>query len=114
VSRQALDELKQQIPLLDYLQQWRGLASLLHEAASFYRMQLHRHGEAMAYLHFGAIPARMPLLPTSRTVGQSCGAGLLTSGWACSSRSPNESAVPATVNSPPESSSLFRRPLYGR
>jgi DNA primase len=120
VSRQALDELKQQIPLLDYLQaqdwrparqlsrgrwmglcplhsdrkpsflvdpgkslfycygcgrggdvirfaelyhqvkfpqalallhQWRGLAPLLHEAAGFFRMQLHRHGEAMAYLH---------------------------------------------------------------
>jgi DNA primase len=119
VSRQALDELKQQIPLLDYLQahdwqparhlssgrvmglcplhsdhkpsflvdpgkglfycygcgrggdvirfaelyhqvkfpqalellhQWRGLGPLLHEAASFYRMQLHRHGEAIAYL----------------------------------------------------------------
>ena len=119
VSRQALDELKQQIPLLDYLQahdwqparhlsggrvmglcplhsdhkpsflvdpgkglfycygcgrggdvirfaelyhqvkfpqalellhQWRGLAPLLHEAAGFYRMQLHRHGEAVAYL----------------------------------------------------------------
>jgi DNA primase len=120
VSRQALDELKQQIPLLDYLQaqdwqparqlsrgrlmglcplhsdhktsflvdpgkslfycygcgrggdvirfaelyhqvkfpqalallhQWRGLAPLLHEAADFYRMQLHRHAEAVAYLH---------------------------------------------------------------
>jgi len=120
VSRQALDELKQQIPLLDYLQahdwrparrlargrlmglcplhsdhkpsflvdpskslfycygcgrggdvirfvelyrqvkfsqaltllhQWRGLAPLLHEAAGFYRLQLHRHGEAVAYLH---------------------------------------------------------------
>ena len=120
MSRQALDELKQQIPLLDYLQahdwrparrlsrgrwmglcplhsdhkpsflvdlsknlfycygcgrggdvirfvelyrqvkfsqaltllhQWRGLAPLLHEAAGFYRMQLHRHGEAVAYLH---------------------------------------------------------------
>jgi DNA primase len=119
VSRQALDELKRQIPLLDYLQtqdwqparhlsrgrlmglcplhsdhkpsflvdpgkslfycygcgrggdvirfaelyhqvkfpqalallyQWRGLAPLLHEAAGFYRMQLHRHGEAVAYL----------------------------------------------------------------
>jgi len=119
VSRQALDELKQQIPLLDYLQahdwqparhlssgrvmglcplhsdhkpsflvdpgkglfycygcgrggdvirfaelyhqvkfpqalellhQWRGLAPLLHQAAGFYRMQLHRHGEAVAYL----------------------------------------------------------------
>src|ERR1700693_4294117 len=120
VSRQALDELKQQIPLLDYLQardwqparrlsrggwmglcpllsdhkpsflvdpgkslfycygcgrggdvirfaelyhqvkfpqalallqQWRGWAALLHQATSFYRMQLHRHAEAVAYLH---------------------------------------------------------------
>src|SRR5260370_2135714 len=120
VSRHALDELKQQIPLLDYLQahdwrparplsrgrwmglcpfhadhkpsflvdphknlfycygcarggdvirfaelyhevkfsqalsllrQWRGLPPLLHEAASFYRMQLHRHGEAVAYFY---------------------------------------------------------------
>jgi len=33
------------------LHQWRGLAPLLHEAASFYRIQLHRHGEAIAYLH---------------------------------------------------------------
>jgi len=120
VNRQALDELKQQIPLLDYLQahdwqpsrplsrgrwmglcplhadhkpsflvdsgkslfycygcgrggdvirfaelyhqvkfpqalallhQWRGLAPVLHQATGFYRMQLHRHGEAVAYLH---------------------------------------------------------------
>ncbi|MGA7412574.1 MAG: CHC2 zinc finger domain-containing protein [Bryobacteraceae bacterium] len=119
MSRQALDELKQQIPLLDYLQahhwqparqlsrgrlmglcplhadhrpsflvdpckslfycygcgrggdvirfaelyhqvkfpqalsllhQWRGLAPLLEEAASLYRMQLHRHSEAIVYL----------------------------------------------------------------
>jgi DNA primase len=33
------------------LSQWRGLPPLLHEAASFYRMQLHRHGEAVAYLY---------------------------------------------------------------
>jgi DNA primase len=120
VNRQALDELKQQIPLLDYLQaqdwqparplsrgrwmglcplhsdhkpsflvdsgkslfycygcgrggdvirfaelyhqvkfpqalallhQWRGLAPMLHQATEFYRIQLHRHGEAVAYLH---------------------------------------------------------------
>lgn len=120
VSRHALDELKQQIPLLDYLQahdwrparqlsrgrfmglcplhedhqpsflldphknlfycygcgrggdvirfaelyhqvsfpqalsllhQWRGLAPLLDEVAGFYRMQLHRHSEAVAYLY---------------------------------------------------------------
>jgi len=33
------------------LQQWRGLPPLLHEAAGLYRMQLHRHGEAVAYLY---------------------------------------------------------------
>jgi DNA primase len=120
MSRQALDELKQQIPLLDYLQahdwrsartlrrgrfigvcplhedqepsflvdpvknlfycygcgrggdvirfaelyhevkfpqaltllrQWLGLPPLLREATEFYRMQLHRHSEAVAYLY---------------------------------------------------------------
>jgi DNA primase len=35
---------------LALLQQWRGLPSLLHEVAGFYRMQLHRHSEAVAYL----------------------------------------------------------------
>ena len=35
---------------LALLRQWRGLAPLLHEAAAFYRMQLHRHSEAVAYL----------------------------------------------------------------
>jgi hypothetical protein len=40
------------------LQQWRGLAPLLHEAAGFYRLQLHRHSEAFAYLyHRGISPA---------------------------------------------------------
>jgi len=32
------------------LQRWHGLPPLLHEATSFYRMQLHRHAEAVAYL----------------------------------------------------------------
>jgi DNA primase len=32
------------------LHQWRGLPPLLHEAAGFYRMQLHRHAEPVAYL----------------------------------------------------------------
>lgn len=32
------------------LRQWRGLAPVLHEATSFYRMQLHRYPEAVAYL----------------------------------------------------------------
>jgi DNA primase len=31
--------------------QWRGLAPLLHHAADFYRMQLQRHAEAVAYLY---------------------------------------------------------------
>ncbi len=33
------------------LRQWRGLPPILQEAAQFYRMQLHRHGEAVAYLY---------------------------------------------------------------
>jgi DNA primase len=36
---------------LALLHQWRGLPALLHEAAGFYRMQLHRHGDAISYLH---------------------------------------------------------------
>jgi DNA primase len=32
------------------LHQWRGLAPLLSHVVSFYRMQLHRHSEAVAYL----------------------------------------------------------------
>jgi len=32
------------------LHQWRGLPPLLQQAAGFYRMQLHRHAEAVAYL----------------------------------------------------------------
>jgi DNA primase len=36
---------------LQLLRHWRGLPPLLHEAAGFYRMQLHRHNEAVAYLY---------------------------------------------------------------
>jgi DNA primase len=36
---------------LELLRQWRGLPPLLHQAAGFYRMQLHRHSEAVAYLY---------------------------------------------------------------
>jgi DNA primase len=36
---------------LALLRQWRGLAPLHEEVASFYRTQLHRHSEAIAYLH---------------------------------------------------------------
>jgi hypothetical protein len=33
------------------LRQWRGVEPVLQQAASFYRMQLHRHSEAVAYLY---------------------------------------------------------------
>jgi DNA primase len=36
---------------LSLLRQWRGLMPLLDETARFYRLQLHRHGEAVSYLH---------------------------------------------------------------
>jgi DNA primase len=36
---------------LTVLRQWRGGEPLLHEAARFYRIQLHRHSEAVAYLY---------------------------------------------------------------
>ena len=144
MSRQALDELKQQIPLLDYLQahdwqparqlsrgrwmglcplhsdhkpsflvdpskslfycygcgrggdvirfaelyhqvkfpqalallhQWRGLAPLLHEAAGFYRMQLHRHGEAIAYLNQRGV--RSPEVIERMRIGYAPGGGCL-------------------------------------
>jgi DNA primase len=146
VSRQALDELKQQIPLLDYLQahdwqparrlsrgrlmglcplhpdhkpsflvdpskslfycygcgrggdvirfvelyhevefpqalvllhQWRGLAPLLHKAAGYYRTQLHRHGEAVTYLHQRGV--RSPELIDHMQVGYAPGGCLR--GW---------------------------------
>ena len=146
MSRQALDELKQQIPLLDYLQahdwqparqlsrgrlmglcplhedhkpsflvdshkhlffcygcgrggdvirfaelyhqvrfpqalsllhQWRGLTPLLHEVADFYRMQLHRNSEAVAYLDRRGI--RSPELIEHMRIGYAPGGCLR--GW---------------------------------
>src|ERR1700681_2257820 len=146
VNRQALDELKQQIPLLDYLQaqdwrparqlsrgrwmglcplhsdhkpsflvdsskslfycygcgrggdvirfvelyhqvkfpqaltllhQWRGLAPLLHQATGFYCMQLHRHGEAVEYLHQRGV--RSPELIEHMRIGYAPGGCLR--GW---------------------------------
>jgi DNA primase len=35
---------------IELLRLWRGVAPLLHQAVDYYRMQLHRHGEAVAYL----------------------------------------------------------------
>ena len=144
MNRQALDELKQQIPLLDYLQaqdwqpvrplsggrwmglcplhadrkpsflvdsgkslfycygcgrggdvirfaeiyhdvkfpqalallrQWRGLAPLLQEVADFYRMQLHRHTEAVAYLHQRGV--RSPELIEHMRIGYAPGGACL-------------------------------------
>ena len=143
MNRQALDELKQQIPLLDYLQaqdwqpvrplsggrwmglcplhadrkpsflvdpgkslfycygcgrggdvirfaeiyhdvkfpqalallrQWRGLPPLLQQATDFYRMQLHRHTEAVAYLHQRGV--RSPELIEHMRIGYAPGGGL--------------------------------------
>jgi DNA primase len=36
---------------LRLLRQWRGVGPLLQEVARFYGIQLHRHGEAVAYLY---------------------------------------------------------------
>jgi len=56
---------------LALLQQWRGLPSLLHEVASFYHMQLHRHGEAVAYLYQRGI--RSPELIEHMRIGYAPG-----------------------------------------
>ena len=36
---------------LALLRQWRGAEPVLQEVARFYRIQLHRHSEAVAYLY---------------------------------------------------------------
>src|SRR6202158_5056530 len=58
---------------LALLQQWRGLAPLLHQATSFYRMQLHRHTEAVAYLHQRGV--RSPGLIEHMRMGYAPGGG---------------------------------------
>jgi len=62
---------------LALLRQWHGLPPLLHEAAGFYRMQLHRHGEAVAYLHQRGV--RSPELIEHMRIGYAPGGGLR--GW---------------------------------
>jgi DNA primase len=62
---------------LSLLHQWRGLAPLLHEAADFYRMQLHRHNEAVAYLYQRGI--RSPELVEHMQIGYAPGGCLR--GW---------------------------------
>ena len=50
---------------------WRGLAPLLTEVVSFYRMQLHRHSEAVAYLYERGL--RSPELIDSMRIGYAPG-----------------------------------------
>jgi DNA primase len=62
---------------LALLQQWRSLPPLLHQAADFYRMQLHRHGEAVAYLYQRGV--RSPELIEHMRIGYAPGGCLR--GW---------------------------------
>jgi DNA primase len=62
---------------LALLHQWRGLAPLLHQATGFYHMQLHRHGEAVAYLHQRGV--RSPELLEHMRIGYAPGGCLR--GW---------------------------------
>jgi DNA primase len=59
------------------LHQWRGLPPLLHETADFYRMQLQRHSEAVAYLYQRGI--RSPELIEHMRIGYAPGGCLR--GW---------------------------------
>jgi len=59
------------------LRQWRGLAPLLQDAANFYRLQLHRHWAAVAYLDQRGI--RSPEVIDHMRIGYAPGACLR--GW---------------------------------
>jgi len=59
------------------LQQWHGWPPLLHEAAGFYRMQLHRHSKAVDYLYQRGI--RSPELIEHMRIGYAPGGCLR--GW---------------------------------
>ena len=59
------------------LREWCGVVPLLHQAADFYRMQLHRHGEAVAYLHQRGL--RSPELIEHMRIG--CAPGGCLRGW---------------------------------
>lgn len=62
---------------LAWLRQWRGLPPILQETAEFYRMQLHRHGEAVAYLYQRGV--RSPELIEHMRIGYAPGGCLR--GW---------------------------------
>lgn len=59
---------------LTLLCQWRGLTPLLDETVRFYQMQLHRHGEAVSYLHRRGI--RAPEVIDHMRIGYAPGACL--------------------------------------
>jgi DNA primase len=59
------------------LRQWHGLPPILQEAAEFYRMQLHRHSEAVAYLYQRGV--RSPELIEHMRIGYAPGGCLR--GW---------------------------------
>jgi DNA primase len=56
------------------LREWCGVAPLLHQAVDYYRVQLHRHGEAVAYLHQRGL--RSPELIEHMRIGYAPGGGL--------------------------------------
>src|SRR6202521_3479598 len=62
---------------LGLLRQWRGWVPLLHETVSFYRMQLHRHAEAVDYLYQRGV--RSPELIEHMRIGYAPGGCLR--GW---------------------------------
>jgi DNA primase len=59
------------------LREWRGVAPLLHQAVDYYRMQLHRHREAVAYLQQRGL--RSPELIEHMRIGYAPGGCLR--GW---------------------------------
>src|SRR6202171_4155718 len=61
---------------LTLLQQWRGLAPLLQAVVDFYRVQLHRHSEAVAYLYERGV--RSPELIEQMRIGYAPGGCLRT------------------------------------
>jgi DNA primase len=62
---------------LALLQQWHSRPPLLHQVVSLYRMQLHRHGEAITYLHRRGI--RSPEVVEHMRIGYAPGGCLR--GW---------------------------------
>lgn len=57
------------------LNRWRGLTPLLRATADFYGIQLHRHGEAVVYLHERGV--RSPELIEHMRIGYAPGGGCL-------------------------------------